>query len=512
MPERTVDVVARRPTSRNTHYWLSEDEAIVLRKDPRVRAVELKPSELGAVIRRSWIQTSSNWNKSLTTVNTHLNWGLLRTVEGESRAGWGSDNTPNQTGTVSISEEGRNVDIVIVDGHIDPSHPEFALNSDGTGGSRVVQLDWNTLTSQATTIDNDAASGLSGPYLYTPYTGGADEGDNNHGAHVAGTAAGNTYGWARKANIYNISPYGTNSNGLSELVLMDYIRAFHNTKSINPATGKRNPTICNHSWGYSISSVLATNDVSSINFRGNTIAGPFTEAQLLSYGIFTSGGEAFTPFSYPALDSDIEDAIADGIIMVGAASNDYTKIDVFGGTDYNNSVTFTGVGTTFYHRGSSPGRAAGVICVGSVDILNTEYKATYSNSGPRIDIWAPGTQIISAVNSDGISDSRNASYQVAKYSGTSMASPQVCGLLACVLEVYPEMTSAEAINYLIANAKTGQLTDTGSSLDDTRALHSAANRYLAYKKERPTEGNVHPKLTYRLRPSSGAVYPRARRH
>jgi subtilisin family serine protease len=199
--------------------------------------------------------------------------------------------------------------------------------------------------------------------------------------------------------------------------------------------------------------------------------------------------------------------------MVGAASNDYTKIDIPGGQDYNNYFTVggTGGGSGYYHRGSSPGRATGVICVGSVDALSTEYKATYSNCGPRIDIFAPGSRIISSVNINGTADGRNATYMLNKLSGTSMASPQVTGVLACVLEAYPSMTPAEAKEYIIAYAKLGQLTETGGGLDDYQSLQGAANRYLAYHKERPTEGGVHPKLTYKPRPSSGAVYPRVQR-
>jgi hypothetical protein len=509
MPERTVDVAARRPTSRNTHYWMSEAEAEVLRQDLRVRAVELKPAELGMVVRRLWTQTSTNWNKSNSTSTSHLNWGLLRTVEGQHRSGWGSDGTPSQTATVSISEEGRNVDVIIVDGHFNPAHPEYARNPDGTGGSRVIQLDWHTLTPTVAGTDNDAATPLAGTYVYTPYTGGADEDDNNHGAHVAGTVAGITQGWARQANIYNISPYSTNPNGLDELVLFDYIRAFHNTKAVNPSTGRPNPTICNHSWGYGYQFNLSTNPVLSINFRGTPISGPFTEEQLRSYGIFATGGFLYAPAEYPALDADMEDAIADGIIMVAAASNDYAKVDVLGGQDYNNRFTIN-LGTAFYNRGSSPGKATGVICVGSVDILSTEYKADYSNTGPRIDIFAPGTRIISSTNSGGVSDPRGTGF-LAKYTGTSMASPQVCGALTCVLEAYPNMTPTEALEYIIAYAKTGQLTDTGGGLDDYQSLQGAPNRYLAYKKERATEGSVHPKLTFKPRPNSGAVYPRLRR-
>jgi len=146
MPERAVDCQLRRPLSRNTHYLLTAEEAESLRKDPRIVAVSLLPKELGLTVRPYWTQTSAEWNKSSVTSATHINWGLLRVLEGQQIENWGSDNVVNQTATITVNEEGRNVDVIIVDGHINPDHSEFAVNPDGTGGSRVIQLDWHTLT------------------------------------------------------------------------------------------------------------------------------------------------------------------------------------------------------------------------------------------------------------------------------------------------------------------------------------------------------------------------------
>lgn len=507
MPERTVECAVRRPISRNTHYWLSEEEVIVLRKDPRVRAVELTPEELGLVIRKNWIDTSDEWNKSNTTSAAYKNWGLLRCTEGVQRSGWGSNGTQSQSATVRLNEEGRNVDVIIVDGHINPDHPEFAVNADGTGGSRVIQFDWYTLNSEVSNLDDDAAMLLSSSYVYSPYVGGEDEGDNNHGCHVAGTVAGNTQGWARSANIYNISPYSTNPNGLEELVLFDYIRAFHKTKSINSTTGRKNPTVCNHSWGYGFQIPLDSYPVTSISFRGSTITGPFTEAELRSYGILATGGYAYIPSEYPALDADTEDAIADGIIMVAAASNDYTKIDVLGGQDFNNTCTFSGLGFVNQNRGSSPGRADGVICVGSVDVTSTEAKAVYSNNGPRVDIFAPGTRIISSTNSGGVSDPRGTGF-LNKYSGTSMASPQVCGVVACLLGQNPHWGQAQVRSYIVGLAKDNQLIDTGGGLDDYTALQGSPNKYLYMRKERPDDGVTVPRYNQGIRPATGQTWPR----
>lgn len=509
MPERTVECYNRRLISRNTHYLMTEEEAVILRQDLRVRAVELKPSELGMIVKKNWTQTSTNWNKSNATNNAHKNWGLLRCTEGSHRSSWGSDGVQSQTATVKLNEEGRNVDIIIVDGHIDPAHPEFAVNADGTGGSRVIQLDWHTLTPEVLDTETNFGDPLNNSYVYTPYVS-VDANltdDNNHGVHVAGTVAGNTQGWARSANIYNISPYSTNPNGLDVLVLFDYIRAFHKTKSINPVTGRKNPTVMNHSWGFGWEIPLATFPIQSVTYSGETIFGPFTDAQLRVYGIQVLNGVIFSPAEYIALDADAEDAIAEGIIMVAAASNDYAKVDVLEGSDYNNYFNPTGFDNIFYHRGSSPGKCDGSICVGSVDVLSTEYKAEYSNTGPRVDIFAPGTRIISSTHSGGVSDTRGNGF-LNKYSGTSMASPQVCGAIACMLEQNPHWNSIQVRNHLTGLAKLEQLTDTNGTYTDFRSLQKASNKYLYVRNERPDSGQTSPKLNQGIRPNIGMTWPR----
>jgi subtilisin family serine protease len=507
IPNRKVEVAHERPNSRNTHYYLSDDEAEVLRNDPRVLAVELTPVVLGMVRRPVWIQDSSNWNKSATDNVNHRNWGLLRCILGQQIANWGSNVTPNQTGTIQASIEGRNVDVVIVDGMIDPAHPEYAVNADGTGGSRVVQYNWFQHSLVVEGVSKSA-------YVYPPYIDGGNSGrtdDNNHGAHVAGTVAGNTQGWARSSNIYNINPYSTDINGLNELFLFDYIRQFHANKSVNPTTGRKNPTICNNSWGYAYQFSLSS--ITSITVRGVTTTGPFTVAQARNLGLFAAniGGTdtAIIPAEYPAVDADVEDAIADGIIMVGAAGNDYTKIDVPGGLDYNNRWNAGGF-FDFYHRGSSPAKAVGQIVVGAVSSLVNETKALFSNCGPRVDIYAPGTNINSSVHNGGLNDPRNSSYQIVKYNGTSMASPQVCGVLACVLEVYPNLTPAQAMQYVKTYGKNNQMTDTAGGYTDYTSLQGGDNRYLFYYKERTDAGNTWPKTNYSFRSASKMRFPRNR--
>ncbi len=521
-PEREIEVSARRPKSRNTHYWLTDEEAMMVKNDPRV--MDVIPEELITLTRKpSYIQTSSNWNKQFINTNSHINWGLLRVFEGTQRANWGENGTVSQTGTITINAEGRNVDVVIVDGHCNPDHPEYAINNDGTGGSRVVQYNW---------LQHNSAifGGANGNYVYTPYVdpaypdndgdGESDRtGDNNHGAHVAGTVAGNTQGWARSSNIYNISPYATNQNSDAVNYLYDYIKEFHLNKPVNPTTGRKNPTIMNCSYGSAIEwNQGSFGAITRAVYRGvdtGVVAGGLSTAQLNANGIYDrlNNQRPVVPYYTSSDQVDIEDLINAGVVIVAAAGNEFFYTANSTDQDWSNYFFATYLGTNYiwyYHRGCAPAAISNVISVGAVGNTVNETKATFSNNGPGVDIFAPGRAIMSSLNDGGTTDTRNASYRIGKYQGTSMASPQVCGVLACALEIYPNMNQSQAREYLFSTAKTNQITNTGGSFTDQTSLNGAQNRYLSFKQERPISGEVFPKKDYFIRPNSGSVYPRTR--
>ena len=535
IPNRIVPVYRRRPLSQNTHYMLTDEEALALSQD--VRVLDVKPVELIESSRKlcSYTQTG-NFNKSPYTDAmdpSYRNWALLRCIEGIQRSGWGSDSTKNQSATITIGPTGKNVDVIVMDGICGvPNHPEFAVNADGSGGSRYVQYDWYQLNSIVTSLDDDGATLLSGSYSYATDSTVANA---NHGAHTTGTVAGNTCGWARDANIYQLGPLG--QQGIGSTIIWDYVRAFHRNKPINPVTGRRNPTICNCSYGSSLTfptTSLTLGSVVQANRRGTTIGPfgsspytPFTSAQLNSVGMYntTSAGTVYTtvPYFVSADSADITQAINDGIIIVAAAGNDSFFIDNSTGSDYGNWFVAS-YGGTFYlwnqHKGCAISSTPGVICVGAVDSIATERKAYYSNCGPRVDVFAPGTWIVSSLttstggwgNGYTSADSRNSSYYIGREIGTSMAAPQVTGILACLLEIYPNMTPATALSYITGYAKTSQLNDTGGTspswTSDTASLQGASNRYLYLPQERPANGELYPKQNRMKRPSSGILYPR----
>ena len=444
-------------------------------------------------------QYSDFWSKALTFTPGQQfgvggvkdrNWGLYRSWYGSNPdITWGSSGTGatgNRSGTVSLKASGKGVDVVIVDGVIDSNHPEFAVNPDGTGGSRVKYFNWYSLN-----IPGDTSYGQTySPPITTNASSSSD--DSRHAVHVAGTVAGNTQGWARNANIYNISPQYV-TGGVQYTYLYKYILYWHNQKR---AAGNMTPTIVNNSWD-SRYTITYTN-ITSVTYRGSTVAGPFTINQLAAYGIYVDSQNIVRiPLRNDAMDADIEACINAGVIMVASAGNYRYRITTDpSDVDYNNTVTATGANSgnpIYYSRGQSPSAGSNVICVGaissSINSPGPDRKVDFSHRGPRVNVFAPGVAItsaylISTIGDQGVLpnpvlDARDSRYYVAKLSGTSMASPQVCGVLACALEITPTMNQADAVAYITQNAGINQIPTTTGGVTDVYDLLGAPNRYLA---------------------------------
>lgn len=516
IPDRAVEVANKRPISRNTHYMLTHDEVELIKADNRVWDVDL--AELVDLLTKpaGWSVTNTKFSKDWFTDATDVNWGLLRHSESSNRSNWGSNGTANITSDLTVTASGKNVDVVIVDGHFDPAHPEFAINSDGSGGSRVQQFNWFSLT-------NAVTGGTNGTYTYPPYIDGGDANrtaDNNHGTHCAGTVAGNTQGWARDAEIYNISPYSTNPNSLSSTLMWDYIRQWHNTKAINPATGRRNPTVTNNSYGSSITTGQnGFSNITRITYRGVDYnpGRDLTQAELQARGCYcpNSNVQMDIPNFFTSRNADMQDAINDGIIIVASAGNDYWKTVNSSDQDYNNDckIVYSGFNYTWsLHRGTGSGAGyAPIINVGATSNDVNEDKANFSNCGNQVDIFAAGEGIQSSLLSGGINDPRNATYQLGKYQGTSMSGPQVAGVVAILAESWPSITQSEAQAWLINNSNTDQMADTATDDPmDVNSLQGAPNKYLRWINQRVITGTSFPQRNFKSRPISGITYPRAR--
>ena len=537
VPERCVECCGRKPASRSTHYMLSQEEVGTLLNDDRVESIDYK-RELDEQIKVPlYEQQSDFFDKGAGLNSSHINWGLLRCTEGQNRYAWGADGVSTQAGIATVTQTGRNVDVVIVDTIIDADDPEFAVNSDGTGGSRVIQYNWFQHNPQVT-------GGAAGTYDYGVIP------SQNHGNHVAGTVAGNTQGWARDANIYNFSPFGgdgvNNTNpDPSGADTFEYILQFHLNKPVNPKTGKQNPTIINNSWGSLLKrsrppqSETDPNKFDFIDHRGTRIEGPLTDAQLEQYGVmdFTSSGGAFGAGEVTVgSDSNsaraaIVDCLTAGVLIFSSAGNSKYKIvklssdpdfyNAYGGyssffNSYRNSVT--------YHTGNYVATSGTTIIVGATNSAVVDAKRAFSDCGPAVGVYGPGTNIQSSGLFSGVSDPRNSTYKRTKLNGTSMSCPQVTGVVACLLERYPEITQAlghsgsggpkvatsnDVQDYIDEYWSKNQLLDTGGSYTDENSLQGGPNVYLKFQREREYSGQMTPthKMWF-VRPSSGNIWPR----
>ena len=465
IPNRKVEFTNERPASlRQCWYLLTDEEAELLRQDDRVLAVEIPPEHRDDIVMMPSVTQTGNFTKTTSDSGTFLNWGLIRSSNATNVYGTGTTTALNYEYTL----DGTGVDVVIQDSGLQVDHPEF---QDSLGNTRVQQIDWGTYSGGAF---------VQNANHYRDYDG--------HGTHCAGIACGKTYGWAKEARVYSqklngLEGSGDSGTGISISYAFDTIKAWHSSKA-----GAR-PTVVNMSWGYG----TFYSTVTSLTYRGTTYSDGSTTGnasyRFSNYGLNSSSGSPYATYianvRIASVDTDIEEMIDAGIVVCIAAGNRGTKIDVFGGLDYNNFVT-TNSGIKYYHRGSSP-YSDRALMVGSIDStvydVNNDQKATYSETGPGVSMWAPGTNIMSACSNTnafgGQSYYLNASFKQVNISGTSMAAPQVAGVAALALQLNPTYTPTQVKSSLVENASDDIYT-TGNTTDysNTRSLLGSGIKML----------------------------------
>ena len=461
VPSREVEIANERPLSqRNTHYFLTDHEASVLQQDPRVLAVEIPPDQRDDIQIAPYIVQTSNFNKTTSDSGPFVNWGLLR-------CGFVNNAAYGDTGVPAVCAypyhlDGTGVDVVVHDSGLQIDHPEF---TDANNASRVQQINWYTAS---------GITGIQSVYFYRDYHG--------HGTHVGGTMCGKTYGWAKNARVYalkvnGLEGAGDTGTGIPITYCFDVVKGWHLNKPVDPVTGKKRPTVVNMSWGYGTTYSSLTGG----NYRGTNWAGSSSNT---SYGMMNY--TARVPVRIASVDTDLEELIQAGVTVCVAAGNDYFKMDVPGGADYDNYFSRSGGAQVFYHRGSSP-YSLSAIMVGCVDSFATptEYKKTFSNGGPGVDVYAPGTDIMSSCSTTnelgGVSYFLNSSYKQANISGTSMASPQVAGMCALFHQLNPDAFPHQVKMFTTKTATSGALYDTVNSSTNyinTNTLLGGYNRYL----------------------------------
>ena len=142
-----------------------------------------------------------------------------------------------------------------------------------------------------------------------------------------------------------------------------------------------------------------------------------------------------------SINAAVAGAVSTGVTMVVAAGNN-------------------GADACLYSPASEPS----AITVGATD--SSDARASYSNYGTCLDIFAPGTNITSAWNT-----STTATNTI---SGTSMATPHITGVAALALAANPAASPAAVGSFLTSNATVGRLSSIGTGSKNLLAFSLAA--------------------------------------
>jgi aqualysin 1 len=158
-------------------------------------------------------------------------------------------------------------------------------------------------------------------------------------------------------------------------------------------------------------------------------------------------------------NNHISPAVANMSLGGGASS----ALDTAVNNSINSGVTYSiAAGNSNANAcNSSPARVAAAITVGAT--TSSDARASFSNFGTCLDIFAPGQSITSAwATSDTATNT---------ISGTSMATPHVTGVTALYLQAHPGSSPATIRNALVNGATLNHVTNPGTG-SPNRLLYS----------------------------------------
>jgi len=276
-----------------------------------------------------------------------------------------------------------------IDQHHLPLNNLFNYDSTGTGVTAYI-IDTGIKSSHAQFGGRVATA----PNRFDAISAGGNAEDcDGHGTHVAGTVGGSTYGVAKNVTLVPVRVLDCTGSGSYSGVIagVEWVTTHH-------LPGK--PAVANMSLG-----------------------GPTSSA----------------------LDTAINNSIADGVTFVVAAGNGNAG----------------GIGQDACKY--SPARVPNALTIGAVN--SSDVKSTWSNYGKCVDWFAPGVSVLSA----GITGDT----ATATMSGTSMASPHTAGVVAQYLQKFPASTPTQVRTGLFGVLSTGKVLSAGKGTANNHILFSS---------------------------------------
>jgi len=252
---------------------------------------------------------------------------------------------------------------------------------------------------------------------------------SSHGTGCAGLSAGKNFGLAFESNIWNMSAIASpTSMGIE--ASYDIMKIFHQNKPINTEIGRKNPTVVNGSWGYfagfnSGTTVYYSFKGSTGNFTGYNMGS--SGVQAMAFGLVqgqTYNRQFATSSRSNSTETAGDEMVNAGVIYVTSAGNSNQRLGLglndphlndylttLNGADtragipgYNVSGTVPSGHRNYIHPANIGYNTTTdyhpAVCVGAMDdFIESNYqerKASYSNNGPGVDVWAPADETLSA--------------------------------------------------------------------------------------------------------------------
>lgn len=187
---------------------------------------------------------------------------------------------------------------------------------------------------------------------------------------------------------------------------------------------------------------------------GGTTYGVAKQVRLVGVRVLNCSGSGTTAGVIAGVNWVTQNAVRPAVANMSLGGGASSSLDSAVANSISSGVTYAlaAGNSTANACNSSPARVASAITVGAT--TSTDARASYSNYGTCLDIFAPGSSITSDWYS---SDSATNTI-----SGTSMASPHVAGAAALVLSANPSFTAAQVRDDLVSRATTGVVTSPGT--------------------------------------------------